>query len=69
MTAHSFAPLSLICPSSSFSFLSFDWRCSYREWMWRTFGYGATVTDVKVIRDKVTGEFISVMACAPSCRS
>jgi hypothetical protein len=25
--------------------------------MWRTFGYGATVTDVKVIRDKVTGEF------------
>jgi RNA recognition motif-containing protein len=25
-------------------------------WMWQTFGYGATVTDVKVIRDKATGK-------------
>ena len=24
--------------------------------MWQTFGYGATVTDVKVIRDKATGQ-------------
>jgi len=26
-----------------------------REWMWHTFGYGATVTEVKVIRDKFSG--------------
>ena len=24
--------------------------------MWQTFGYGATVTDVKIIREKMTGQ-------------
>mmetsp|Transcript_2866 Transcript_2866/g.4076 ORF Transcript_2866/g.4076 Transcript_2866/m.4076 type:complete len:492 (-) Transcript_2866:354-1829(-) len=26
------------------------------EWMWHTFGYGATVTEVKVVRDKFSGK-------------
>jgi hypothetical protein len=24
--------------------------------MWQTFGYGATVTDVKIVREKMTGK-------------